>query len=400
MLKNILIFTIILSIFCSSGILVFASTNETIGDNSTNNEAENNNSVTTSLDIQAKSALLMDAETGTVLYSSMPNQKLPLASVTKIMSLLIVCEALEDGRIKLEDNVTVSSNASGMGGSQIFLKEGEIFSVEELIKSTVIASANDAIVALAEHIYGSEKAFVEQMNEKALGLGMKNSMFENCTGLDDTTTNHYSTSYDIALMSRELIKRDIILKYSNVWQDSIRDGQFILTNTNRLVRYYDGCTGLKTGSTDKAGFCMSATAKRGDLHLIAVVMGSETRDKRNEAARTMLDYGFSNFAIYKDNGRIVDNREVRFGRVDEVDLHTKGFTRLVDKSKVKSVEIKYELPEYIDAPLKSGEVVGKISYYINEEKIGESDIYIDEDIERIGVFEIIFRIFMSILIGN
>lgn len=400
MLKKILIFTLILSVICSSSIAVFASTDETIGDIGTNNGAEVENSTTTSLDIQAKSALLMDGQTGTVLYSYMPNQRLPLASVTKIMSLLIVCEALEDGRINLSDNVTVSSNASGMGGSQIFLKEGEVFTVEELIKSTVIASANDAIVALGEHLYGSEKAFVEKMNEKAKYLGMKNSNFENCTGLDDTTTNHYSTAYDIALMSRELIKQEIILKYSNVWQDSIRDGQFILTNTNRLVRYYEGCTGLKTGSTDKAGFCMSATAKRGDLHLIAVVMGSETRDKRNEAARTMLDYGFSNFAIYKDNARVVDNREVRFGRKDAVDLHTNGFTKLVDKSKVKSVEIKYELPEFISAPLKSGEVVGKISYYINEDKIGESDIYINEDIERIGVFEIIFRIFMSILVGK
>lgn len=400
MLKKLLIFTLILSIFCTTCINVFASGDETISDNEINNGADLDFTTTTSLEIQAKSAVLMDAETGTVLYSSMPNQELPLASVTKIMSLLIVCEALEDGRIRLDENVTVSSNASGMGGSQIFLKEGEIFTVEELIKSTVIASANDAIVALAEHIYGSESVFVERMNEKAVELGMKNSMFENCTGLDDTTTKHFSSAYDIALMSRELIKRDIILKYSNVWQDSIRDGQFILTNTNRLVRYYDGCTGLKTGSTDKAGFCLSATANRGGLHLIAVVMGSESRDKRNETARAMLDYGFSGYAIYKDNARIVDNREVRFGRVDDVDLHTNGFTKLVDKANIKNVEIKYELPEYIEAPLKKGDVVGKITYYINDEKIGQSDIYIDSEIERIGVFEIIYRIIMSILIGK
>ena len=400
MLKKLLIFTLILSIFCTTCINVFASEDETISDNEINNGADLDFTTTTSLEIQAKSAVLMDAETGTVLYSSMPNQELPLASVTKIMSLLIVCEALEDGRIRLDENVMVSSNASGMGGSQIFLKEGEIFTVEELIKSTVIASANDAIVALAEHIYGSESVFVERMNEKAVELGMKNSMFENCTGLDDTTTKHFSSAYDIALMSRELIKRDIILKYSNVWQDSIRDGQFILTNTNRLVRYYDGCTGLKTGSTDKAGFCLSATANRGGLHLIAVVMGSESRDKRNETARAMLDYGFSGYAIYKDNARIVDNREVRFGRVDDVDLHTNGFTKLVDKANIKNVEIKYELPEYIEAPLKKGDVVGKITYYINDEKIGQSDIYIDSEIERIGVFEIIYRIIMSILIGK
>ena len=400
MIKKILAFILLFTILCSSGISVFASTDETIGDIGTKDEAENDASISTGLEIQAKSALLMEADTGTVLYSNMPNQKLPLASVTKIMSLLLVCEAIEDGRIKEGDNVTVSLNASGMGGSQIFLKEGEVFTVEELLKSTVIASANDSIVALAEHIYGSEKAFVDKMNEKAEELGMTNTVFENCTGLDDTTTNHYSTAYDIALMSRELIKRDLILKYSNVWQDSIRNGQFILTNTNRLVRYYDGCTGLKTGSTDKAGFCMSATAKRGDMHLIAVVMGCETRDKRNEAARTMLDYGFANFAIYKDKGGFVDSREVRSGRMDEVELHSGGFTKLVEKAKVKNVEVKYELPEYVEAPLNKGDVVGKISYYLNEEKIGECDIYINEQIDRIGIFEIIFRIFMSILIGK
>ena len=235
-------------------------------ENATNNGAENDISDVVNLPLSAKSAILIEAKSGTVLYSKNAHEALPPASVTKVMTLLLVSEAIADGSIALEDVVTVSQNAASMGGSQIFIKEGEEFTVEELLKSAVIASANDAAVALAELVAGSESAFVTMMNERASELGMKNTSFENATGLDDSVTKHLTSAYDIALMSRELIKHPIILKYSNVWQDSIRNGEFVLTNTNRLVRYYSGCTGLKTGSTDKAGFCVSATAERDGMY--------------------------------------------------------------------------------------------------------------------------------------
>lgn len=226
-------------------------------------------------ELDAKSALLMEAETGEVLYEMNADESLPPASVTKIMTLLLVMEAVDGGSISLEDNVSVSEKAAGMGGSQVFLSSGEQMSVETLIKCTVISSANDAAVALAEYVCGSEEAFVARMNERAAELEMNSTHFENATGLDDTTVNHVTSARDIAIMSAQLMRHDKILEFSSTWMDSIRDGAFTLTNTNRLVRFYDGATGLKTGSTSKAGFCMSATAKRGELHLIAVIMGGK-----------------------------------------------------------------------------------------------------------------------------
>ena len=251
------------------------------------------------LEISAPSAILIEATTGTVLYYKNQEQKRSPASVTKIMTLLLVCEALETERINPDDNVVISDYAASMGGSQVFLEEGESFTVEELLKCTVIASANDAAVALAELIHGTEGNFVAEMNKRAKELGMKNTNFENVSGLDDSTTAHLTSAEDIAIMSRELIKYDIILKYSSLWQDSIRNGAFQLTNTNRLVRFYDGCNGLKTGSTDKAGFCISATAKRDGMQLIAVIMGAPTRDLRNADARALLDFGFATYGLYQ-----------------------------------------------------------------------------------------------------
>ena len=253
-----------------------------------------------SLDLDCRSAILMDASTGKVLYEQNADEPLPPASVTKIMTLLIIMEAIEAGRINYSDMVTASAHACSMGGSQIYLKEGEQMSVEDLIKSIVIASANDAAVALAEFVSGSESAFVTQMNERARALGMENTNFENTNGLDDTVENHTISAKDIAIMSRELIRYPKILEYSSTWMDTVRDGAFTLTNTNRLVRFYKGATGLKTGSTSKAGFCISATANRDGMHLIAVVMGSSTRDERNQSATALLDHGFANFAFYEN----------------------------------------------------------------------------------------------------
>ena len=256
-----------------------------------------------SLDLDCKSAILMDAATGTMLYEQNADEALPPASVTKIMTLLIVMEAIDAGALKLDEQVSVSKNAASMGGSQIFLEEGEMMSVEDMLKSVIISSANDAAVALAEHVSGSEEAFVQKMNSRAAELGMKNTYFENTNGLDDTVTNHLTSARDIALMSRELIKHEKILEYSSIWMDTIRNGEFGLTNTNRLVRFYNGATGLKTGSTSKAKFCVSATAKRNGMHLICVIMGAETRDERNAIATKLLDYGFANYSLYTAQGQ-------------------------------------------------------------------------------------------------
>lgn len=342
---------------------------------------------------------LMEAKTGKVLYASREFEAASPASVTKVMTLLLVCEALEEGKFTLDDVVTISKNAASMGGSQVFLEEGERISVEELIKATVIASGNDSSVSLAELTAGSEGAFVKLMNQKALTLGLKNTSFENTTGLDDTTTNHYSCAADIATMSRELIKHEIILKYSSIWQDSIRNGEFTLTNTNRLVRYYDGCNGLKTGSTDKAGYCVSATAKRDNMQLIAVVMGADTKEHRNEVARTLLDYGFANYALYEREKEFVENANVKAGVNDTVALYSEGICTVVDKSKLQKVELIYDIPEVIYAPIKSGYVVGSIIYKLGNEQIGKSDIYASDDVERIDLVMIFVRIIKRIVCG-
>ena len=244
-------------------------------------------------DVEAKSAVLMDFNTGTVLYEKNPDEPLPPASVTKIMTLLIIMEALDSGELSADEIVTVSEYAASMGGSQVFLEAGETMPINDFLKSIIIASANDCAVAMAEAVCGSEEVFVARMNQRAKELGMKNTHFENATGLDDDVSNHLTSARDIAIMSRELMKHDKIFEYTTTWMDSIRNGAFGLTNTNRLIRFYKGATGLKTGSTGKAGFCISATAKRDGLHLIAVIMGSETRDIRNNAAKKLLDYGFS-----------------------------------------------------------------------------------------------------------
>ena len=352
-----------------------------------------------SLNLNAKSAILMDAATGEVLYEQEADVALPPASVTKIMTLLLVMEAIEAGRISLDDEVTISAEAASMGGSQVFLEEGERMRAEELIKCVVIASANDAALALAEHIAGSETAFVAAMNERAKELGMTNTHFENATGLDDTVTNHLTSAYDIALMSRELIKHDVVTKYSNVWQDSIRNGEFVLTNTNRLVRYYDGCTGLKTGSTDKAGFCVSATAMRDGMHLIAVVMGAETRDDRNEAARAMLDYGFSSYALYTEPESVLEKVEVTRGVIDCVDVCSSDFAKLVNKSDKKRIEKEYSIPEKLVAPLKEGEVVGYVVYKLDGEEIGKSEVFVKEDVAEITAFDLFMRMLKIIFTG-
>ena len=318
-MKKIISLFMIFTIIFTLGMNIFAET-------AIKNEAENEQINSSAIDVEAKSAVLMEATTGKILYSKNEEAAYSPASVTKIMTLLLAVEALDKGKFKLDDTVSVSEYAASMGGSQVFLKEGECITVEELLKCTVIASANDAAVALAELVCGSENAFVAAMNSRAMELGLKSTNFENVTGLDDTTKNHVTSALDIAVMSRELIKHSVILKYSSVWQDTIRNGEFTLTNTNRLVRFYDGCNGLKTGSTDKAGYCMSATAKRDGMQLIAVVMGAETRDKRNEIARNLLDYGFANYSYYSAPEEMLEEVPVRFGKTDSICIYSAPFS--------------------------------------------------------------------------
>jgi D-alanyl-D-alanine carboxypeptidase (penicillin-binding protein 5/6) len=314
------------------------------------------------------------------------------------MTLLLVMEALESGAMSLDEEISISSTASSMGGSQVFLKEGERMSAEDLIKCTVIASANDAAVALAERVSGSVDAFVKRMNERAAELGMTNTNFDNPTGLDDTTDNNYTSAMDIAIMSRELLKYPIITKYSSMWQDSIRDGAFTLTNTNRLVRYYDGCNGLKTGSTDKAGYCISASAKRGDMQLIAVVMGASTRDERNQIARELLDLGFANYTVYKDPEQTIETVPVHGGKVDSLAVYSRPFSAMINKSDLPKVSKTYAIPDHITAPVDSSKPVGEIIYEIGGKMIGKCELFVKESVPRIGVFGLFVRILRSVTV--
>ena len=352
------------------------------------------------IEVSSKSAVLMEAETGEILFAKNENEALPPASVTKIMTLLLVMEAIEDGRISPDATIPISAHAASMGGSQVFLKEGEYMSVLDLIKCTVIASANDAAVALSEYLYGSESAFVNEMNKKAAELGMNNTVFENTTGLDDTVTEHLTSAKDIAIMSRELIKHDLILKYSSLWQDTIRGGEFTLTNTNRLVRYYDGCNGLKTGSTDKAGYCISATAEREGTKLIAVVMGAETRDERNSIAKSLLDLGFSNYALYKESEKIVDNIPVYGANVFSLPVYSEQVCVLINKSHKSKVEKIYSINEYANAPISKGEVVGTVKYYVDGKLLCEKNLYLNETVEKLTVKNIFSGILRTIFSGN
>lgn len=395
-MKKIISVILLSVLFLSLGTISFA-------ENNTKSAAEYDNGFYSNVNLEIEQeyggVYLCEASTGKVLYASGEFKAASPASVTKVMTLLLVCEALEDGKFSLADTVRVSAKAASMGGSQVFLEEGERITVEDLIKSTVIASGNDSSVALAELTAGSEAAFVKMMNAKATELGLKNTHFENTTGLDDTTTDHYSCAADIATMSRELIKHKIILDYSSIWQDTIRNGEFTLTNTNRLVRYYDGCNGLKTGSTDKAGYCITATAKRGNMQLIAVVMGARTRDERNAIARSLLDFGFANYALYEKNESFIEDADVRKGKSDTASLYSAPFSCVVDKSKQSKIELIYEIPEYIVAPLSSGDTVGKIIYKIDGEQIGESVIYLKEEIEKIKFGDLLGRILKRIACG-
>lgn len=351
-------------------------------------------------EVNAKSAVLMDANTGKILFEYNADDALPPASVTKVMTLLLVFEALDNGVIKLSDMVSTSEHAASMGGSQIYLEPGEQMSVDELIKSVVVSSANDAAASLAEYVSGSESAFVAAMNKRAKELGMNNTNFENTNGLDDTSENHVTSARDIAIMSRELMKHEKIFDYTTIWMDTVRNGTFGLSNTNRLLRTYKGCTGLKTGSTAKAKFCISATAKRDGLSLIAVIMGSPTRDDRNALAAKLLDFGFANYAIYSDTDGAVDNIKVTGGIKNDIALKHNDFSSLIEKSVLSKIEAVTDIPESVPAPIKTGDKIGTITYKNGETVMGTTDIVAAEDVDKISFFTLLPRILKRLVCAS
>ena len=342
--------------------------------------------------IEAPSAVLMEKETGTVIYSRDPDTRRSPASITKIMTLILIFDAIENGKLHLDDTITTSAYAKSMGGSQVFLEEGEIQKAETMIKCIVIASGNDASVAMAEHLSGTEQAFVEQMNKRAAELGMKNTHFADCCGLTESR-DHYTTAYDIALMSRELITRyPQILTYSSIWMEDIthvtRKGssRFTLTNTNKLLRSYEGCKGLKTGSTSIAKYCLSAVAERNGVTLIASVMAAPDPKTRFRDAASLFNYGFSKCTLYLDEAlETLPPVKVRKGMKEEAALEYAGKFRYLstDGTKPDNIEKKRILPKQTTAPVKKGEKAGVQEYFQNGKKIGTLDILYAEPVEKV-----------------
>jgi len=335
------------------------------------------------LDIKAKSVILMEPNTGQILYEANSDEKLPPASITKIMSLLLVMEAIGRGDFTVETVVTASEHACSMGGSQIWLEPGESMTVDDLLKAAVIASANDACVALGELIAGSEEGFVALMNQRAAELGMENTNFVNCTGLD--ADGHLTTAHDVAVMSSELIKYDLIKKYSTVWMDSLRNGQSELVNTNKLVRFYEGTTGLKTGTTGTAKYCLSATAERNGLELVAVVMAGESSNDRFNGAKKLLDYGFANYS-YSVLGGELEEKEIKVnkGVKKTVGIEcSETVNILLPKNSTEKITRNVSFNKNITAPLKKGDILGYISVYVGDSEVGRLPIRATEELKML-----------------
>ena len=358
-----------------------------------------------SIGIEAPHAVLMETTTGSVLYEKDAHVAVPPASVTKIMTMLLIFEALEAQKIKLEDTVVISEKAASMGGSQVFLEPNEQQTVDALLKCIAIASANDACVAMAEYVAGSEEAFVIQMNKRAKELGMNNTKFQNCNGLD--AEGHMISAYDVALMSQELINNHPqVHNYCTTWMDTIvhqtakGSQEFGLNNTNKLIRQYEYSTGLKTGSTSQAGFCVSATAKKGNLHLIAVIMNGETSKSRFLDAATLLNYGFANYQLYKDTNEQRDplGEILVTGGISQkvTPVYEKDFSYLLlNGESATSIEKRIELPEEIAAPVTKGQVLGKLSYYHQGKKLGDVSILADSDVDAAKYFDYVKRVWLA-----
>lgn len=340
----------------------------------------------------SKSSILMCADTGDIIYENNAYEHLSPASVTKIMSILLVVEAINDGKISLDDEVSASANAVSMGGSQIWLEVGETMTVDDLLKAVIVASANDACAALGEYISGSLPSFIEDMNRKAKDLGLENTNFENCTGLDDTATNHYSCAYDLAVIARELLKYDIIYNYTTIWLDYLRNGETELNNTNKLVNSYNGITGLKTGTTSKAGFCICATAKRDDMQLIAVVLGVDTSESRFQTAINLLDYGFANYELYVpdiDETQINDVKIIN-GTEKSIKPSYDLFDKILIKKGSGDIEYTYSVEESVNAPLKANQQLGEIKLISDGKELKSIKLYVGKEIPKIK-FSYIFK---------
>ena len=355
------------------------------------------------LEVAAPSAILIDAATGTVLFEQNADERREPASVTKVMTLLLVMEALDSGKIGWDDMVTASAAAAGKGGSQIYLEEGEKLSMDEMLKSVVVSSANDCATALAEHMAGSETAFVAQMNLRAEQLGMQNTHFVNCTGLDDgpEAKEHLTTARDVAIMSRELLKHEAIRKYTTIWTDSVRGGKFGLSNTNKLVRFYDGTTGLKTGYTSTAGHCLSASAARDGIELIAVVLGCASSAGRFADAKALLNWGFANYALaHPELDLELAPIPVVLGTRDQVTpvLNESG-PILIEKGQQSSITRKLELAPQLEAPVEKGQVVGTLRIFAGEELLSERAVTAAEDVPKLRFSQLWLRILRAVCGG-
>ncbi len=352
------------------------------------------------LSISAPSAILVEAETGQVLFEKNSHDRRPPASVTKIMTMLLTVEAIDRGQIALEDMVRCSELAASMGGSQVYLEPNEEMSVRDMLKAVAVASGNDAAVALSEHIAGSAEGFVAMMNKRAEELGMADTHFVNCNGLDDP--EHLTSAHDIALMSRELVKHPLIFDFTGIWMDSLRDGAFGLVNTNKLIRFYEGANGLKTGSTSVAKFCLSASATKNGMTLIAVVLGAESSKERFGDASRLLDYGFANYAVADSLLTPDELLPVRVLKGKEQTVESgipEGFHLLVNKGKLSQVEKKVTLPESIMAPVKPGDTLGEAEFFIDGTSLGKTPIVALTESGRVSPVGMFKRLAKQLLYG-
>lgn len=353
------------------------------------------------VNVTAPAAILIEAGTGQVLYEKNSHDRRPPASVTKIMTMLLVIEAIDEGTLSLDDMVRCSEFAASMGGSQVYLEPNEEMSVRDMLKAVAVASGNDAAVALAEHVAGSAEGFVDLMNQRAAALGMKDTHFVNCNGLDNP--EHLTTAYDIALMSRELVRHPLIFEFTGIWMDSLRDGAFGLVNTNKLIRFYEGANGLKTGSTSVAKFCLSASAVRNGMNLIAVIMGADSSKDRFGDASRLLDYGFANYAIA---GSLLTPEDltplpVKKGKTERVEIGVSDdFKVLVSKKKLNSIEKKITLPEAVEAPIAAGDIVGSVEFMIDGQPIGGTDLIAKADAPRVTPLTMLKKLSFQLLFGD
>lgn len=343
-------------------------------------------------EIEVKSSILMNIDTGEVIKENNAYEHLSPASVTKIMSILLILEAIDSGKIKLTDEVAATQTAVSKGGSQIWLEVGEKMSVNDLFKAVVIASANDACTLLGEYVAGSDSTFVDMMNQRVKTLGLKNSHFENCTGLDDEITNHYSCAYDLAVIAKEIMKHKLILKYSTVWLDSLRGGKTELNNTNKLINKYNGMTGLKTGTTSNAGFCLCATATRDNISFVSVVLGAKTSDDRFDLTRELLDYGFANYkleTIKIDSSKIKDVK-VKGGKIKSIKPTYSQTQKVLLPKNSEKISYKYSFKKEVKAPIKKGDSLGKIEVFSSNKKISTVELKSDKNIKSVS-FLYIFK---------